>query len=215
MSKTLKTLVQCDFDGTVTEKDVSFMILDAFAVGDWRQVHKKYQAGEITVGRFNSDVFAMVKADRERMLKYAREQVKIRPGFRELVTLCRKKNFRFVIVSNGLDFYIEAILKALGLSDIEIHAARTRFHPHGLKVQYLGPDGTPLDDGVKEAYASSFLGEGYRVIYIGDGTSDLAPARKCHHIFATDNLLALCRQDNLDCTPFTSFNEVVSVLESW
>ncbi len=30
-----KTLVQCDFDGTITEEDVSFAMLDAFADGDW------------------------------------------------------------------------------------------------------------------------------------------------------------------------------------
>lgn len=210
-----KTLVQCDFDSTVTEEDVSFMILDAFANGDWRETLKQYQEGRISVGRFNSDVFTMVKADRERLLKFVREQVKVRPGFHKLVSVCRRQNSRFVIVSNGLDFYIEAILKDLGLSDIEVHAAKTHFHPGGLTVQYIGPDGTPLDTGFKEAYVNSFLGEGYRVIYVGDGSSDLSPARQCHHIFATGSLLTLCRQANLNCTPFTDFNEVVSVLESW
>ena len=37
-----KTLVQCDFDGTITEEDVSFMLLDAFADRDprrWRQLY--------------------------------------------------------------------------------------------------------------------------------------------------------------------------------
>ena len=29
----MKTLVQCDFDNTIAESDVSFMLLDAFAGG--------------------------------------------------------------------------------------------------------------------------------------------------------------------------------------
>ncbi len=40
LTRATKTLVQCDFDGTVTEEDVSFMLLDAFANGGWRQLHQ-------------------------------------------------------------------------------------------------------------------------------------------------------------------------------
>lgn len=215
MSEVSKTLVQCDFDGTITEEDVSFMMLDTFAGGDWRQLFKEYQDGKISVGRFNTDAFAMVKADRESLLKVAKGKVKIRPSFHELVVCCRRQGFRLVIVSNGLDFYIEEILRDIGEGDIEIFAAQTRFHPGGLKVQYIGPDGNSLDDAFKEAYVNLFLGEGYRIIYVGNGTSDLSPARQCHYIFATGDLLAHCKQANLSCTPFTDFNEVVRVLELW
>ncbi len=209
-----KTLVQCDFDGTITEKDVSFMLLDAFADRDWRQMLREYHEGKISVGRFNTDAFAMVKADRQALLEVARSnKMKIRRGFQELVACCRKKGFRFVIVSNGLDFYIEEILRDSGVRDIEVFAAKTRFRPEGLKVQYIGPDGSHLDEDFKEAYVNSFLGEGYRIIYVGNGTSDFLPARQCHHIFATGDLLAHFKQANLNCVPFTDFNEVVRVIE--
>lgn len=213
MSEITKTIIQCDFDGTVTEKDVSFAMLDAFADGDWRQLFSQYQEGKITVGRFNTDAFAMVKADRQSLLEVARSMVKVRPGFHKLLECCHSKGFRFAIVSNGLDFYIEEILQGLGLGDVEVFAAQTRFHTGGLKVQYIGPDGSPLDKDFKGAYVNLFLGEGYRIIYIGNGTSDLAPARQCHHIFATGDLLRHCQRTKLACTPFTNFNEVVRVLE--
>ncbi len=208
-----QTLVQCDFDGTITEKDVSFALLDAFADGDWRQLFREYQGGKISVGRFNTDAFAMVKASRESLLKVVESRVKVRPGFHELVAYCRHRNFRLVIVSNGLDFYIKEILKDIGEGDIEVFAAQTRFHSGGLEVQFVGPDGSHLDDNFKGAYVDSFLGEGYRIFYVGNGTSDILPAKRCHHIFATGDLLAHCQQANLDCTPFTNFNEVVRVLE--
>jgi len=211
----IKTLVQCDFDGTITEEDISLMLLDTFADGDWRQMFREYHEGKISVGRFNTDAFAMVKADRENLLKVARSKVKIRPGFHELVACCRRKGFRLVIVSNGLDFYIDEIFKDMGISDIEVHAAETRFHTEGLRVQYIGPDGSHLDKDVKGAYVNSFLREGYRLIYVGDGISDILPARRCHHIFATGDLLAHYKQTNLGCIPFTEFNEVVRVLELW
>ena len=208
-----KTLVQCDFDGTITYDDVSFAMLDAFADGHWKHLFEEYEKGHISVGRFNTDAFAMVKASRQQLLEVARNSAKIREGFQDFVACCRNKNFRLVVVSNGLDFYIHDILGNVGLGDIPIFAARTTFDGNGLKVQYIGPEGNHLDDDFKGAYVESFLAEGYRMLYVGNGTSDLPPARRCSHIFATDSLLRHCRQANLACTPFTSFTEVIKVLE--
>ncbi len=213
--ETKKTLVQCDFDGTITEADVSFMMLDAFAGGDWRQLFRDYEEGRITVGDFNTRAFSMVKTDRESLLEEVRGKIIVRLGFHELVAYCRRKGFRFVIVSNGLDFYIEEILKSIRMADLEVFAAQTRFHPEGLKVQYIGPDGAYLDTDFKVAHVNSFLNEGYRIIYMGNGDSDFSPAQKSYHVFATGTLLERCREGNLGCTPFTDFNEVVKVLESW
>ncbi|MFC2016248.1 MtnX-like HAD-IB family phosphatase [Chloroflexota bacterium] len=208
-----KTLIQCDFDGTITEEDVSFELLDTFAGGNWRQLFREYQDGKMSVGHFNSEAFARVKADRETLLKVAKDKVKVRPGFQKLVAYCHKQNFRLVIVSNGLDFYIEEILRDIGAGEIEVFAAQTRFHPEGLNVQYIGPEGNHLDDNFKVAYVNSFLEEGYRIFYAGNGTSDISSARKCHYIFATGNLLDYCKQTNLGYASFTDFNEVVRVLE--
>jgi 2-hydroxy-3-keto-5-methylthiopentenyl-1-phosphate phosphatase len=208
----MKTLVQCDFDGTVTEEDTSFFLLDAFAQGDWRRLLREYREHKISVGEFNTKAFAMVKADKPTLLEALQGKVKVRAGFHELVNYCRRKDFRLVIVSNGLDFYIEATLKDLGLENIEVHAAQASFHSEGMKVQYMGPDGKRLEDGVKEAYTKSFLKLGYRVIYVGNGDSDFAPAKYAHHVFATGELLVYCRENNLNYKPFDNFVDVVSDL---
>ncbi len=212
-TEVMKTLVQCDFDGTVTEEDVSFLLLDAFASGDWKHLLRQYQEGKITVGQFNAEAFAMVTADKQTLLRRVKDEVKVRTGFHELVAFCRRKGFRLVIVSNGLDFYIEKILGDIGMEEIEVFAAQTHFSPKGLEVQYIGPDGSRLDSDFKQAYVNLFLSEGYRIIYMGNGSSDISPASQCHHVFATGVLLTHFKQINLDCTPFTDFHEVVRVME--
>jgi len=208
-----KPLIQCDFDGTITEEDVSFTLLDTFAGGDWRQLFGEYRQGKISVGHFNAEAFAMIKSDRQSLLESIKGRVKIRAGFHELLAYCGRKGLRLVIVSNGLDFYIEAILRDIGVENVEVFAARTRFRPEGLQVQYIGPDGSPLDDNFKEAYVSFFLGGGHRIIYVGNGASDISPARQCHHVFATDEMLAYCRKMNLECSAFADFNDIVRGLE--
>jgi len=209
----MKTLVQCDFDGTITEEDVSFELLDLFADGDWRQLLGEYREGKISVGCFNTKAFAMVEASKQTLLGAVKGRVKIREGFGEMLACCQRLGFRFVIVSNGLDFYIEAILRDIGLESIEIFAAKTWFYPGGIQVRYTGPGGRGVEDGFKEMYVSSFLESGYRVIYVGNGLSDILPARKSHHIFATGELLARCQQMDVDCVPFASFNDIVRELE--
>lgn len=211
----VKTVIQCDFDGTVTEADASFVLLDEFADGDWRRVLEEYKAGKIPVGGFNSRAFGMVKQEKKTLLDFlfSQDRLKIRPGFRELLGYCSQKGIEFVIVSNGLDFYIEAILQNIGVNSLKVCAARSRFSPDGMKVQYVGPDGRALDDNFKEAYTRLFLKRGYRVIYIGNGVSDMRPAKRASHIFATSDLLNSCRRANVSCTPFNDFNDVLNGLQ--
>ena len=209
----MKTLIQCDFDGTVTEEDVSFALLDTFAQGDWRQLLQQYREHKISIGEFNTMAFAMVKADEHRILESLQGGVKVRAGFHRLVSYCLGKGLRLVIVSNGLEFYIRVVLKDLGLTNIEVHAAQASFHPKGMKVRYAGPDGKRVNDGFKEAYVQSFLRLGYRVIYIGNGDSDVAAAKHAHHVFATGDLLAHSKENKLNCKPFKDFRDVVKDLE--
>jgi 2-hydroxy-3-keto-5-methylthiopentenyl-1-phosphate phosphatase len=209
----MKILVQSDFDGTITEEDASFFLLDAFAQGDWRQLLREYKEHRISVGEFNTRAFAMVKADKHRLLEALQGNVKVRAGFHELVDYCLNKGLRLVIVSNGLDFYIRAVLKDLGLGDVEVYAAQASFHPAGMKVRYMGPDGKRVNDGFKEAYVELFLRLGYRVIYIGNGDSDVAPAKYAHHVFATGDLLAYSKDNKLNCKPFKDFREIIKDLE--
>ncbi len=211
---TMKTLVQCDFDGTITEEDASFYLLDAYAEGDWRSILQEYKEGRITVGEFNTRAFAMIRQDEATLLSKLDENVRIRPGFRELLDYCAYRGFRFTIVSNGLQFYIEAILRALGIKGVEVRAATNVFHPDGVKVQYVAPDGTILQDGFKEAYIKLFLSQGYRVVYVGNGTSDSYASRHAHVVFATGDLLNYYQRHELPCIAFDDLSDVVNGLSS-
>jgi len=207
-----KTLIQCDFDGTVTEKDISYLILDTFANGDWKKLVADYRENKISVDYFNKQAFAMVRASKETLTEFVRGKAKLRPGFKELIDYGHQRDFRLVIVSNGLDFYIDAILNDAGIRNIEVFAAQTKFCPEGIKVQYIGPDGNQANDGLKEIYTKLFLAEGYRLICLGNGVSDIYPARLAHHVFARDDLLSHCTKENIACTPFNDLNDVVEDL---
>jgi 2-hydroxy-3-keto-5-methylthiopentenyl-1-phosphate phosphatase len=206
-------IIQIDFDGTITEEDVSFVLLDTFAKGDWRKLFQQYRENKISVGDFNTKAFAMVKAGSEELLQVARDKVRLRDGLHNLVAYCQERGFRLVIVSNGLDFYIKSILENVGLGNIEVHAAQTKFNPGRLEVQYIGPEGNPLNSGFKEAYTKLFLKQGYQVAYVGNGPSDIFPETLAEQVFARDGLLESCREKKLKCKPFDNLNDVVRGLK--
>ena len=212
----MKTLIQCDFDGTITEEDVSFLLLDIFADPSWREMLKEYLAGKMGVGIFNTRAFAMIKADRQTLLDVVLNsgRVVIKPGFPELVNYCRTAGMEFIIVSNGQDFYLNALLQQMGVTGVKFFAAQTRFLSEGLEVNYIGPDGSIVTNDFKESYTKLFLSQGYQVIYIGNGVSDYFPARHARHVFATGDLIGKCREANLDYTPFNDLHDVIRGLQS-
>ena len=208
-----KTLLQCDFDGTLTDADVSFLILERYAEGDWRAVLRDYQEGSIPVGDFNNRAFAMVKKDRATLERLVREEARLRPGLHELVEYCRIHDVAMTVVSNGLDFYIRALLCHNGFGHIKIEAARTVFTPQGLDARYFDSEGRELLHEFKACYTQQFADQGYRVFYAGNGPSDVPASRLASHTFATESLLEYYRREKLPHTPFTDLNDIVAGLK--
>jgi 2-hydroxy-3-keto-5-methylthiopentenyl-1-phosphate phosphatase len=99
------------------------------------------------------------------------------------------------------------------VENIKVFAAQTRFTIKGIEAKYIGLNGAQLESDFKEAYVNSFRRTGHGIIYIGDGLSDIRPAKQAHHIFARGELLTYCNKANLDCTPFINLNDVVRGLE--
>ena len=210
----VKLAVQLDFDGTITEEDVSFLLLDTFASGDWRKYLAEYTARKMTVSAFSKKVFSLITADEKTLTDFVLNSpgAKTRRGLWELMDYCKRKSVKVVIVSNGLEFYIKAILDKKRITGVDVHAAESVFSPSGMQVRYIGPDGKELDDGFKEAYTDELCRQGYQVIYIGDGPSDIYSARKVKNVCATGQLLKLCQSEDLNWHPFEDFLDVVKVV---
>ena len=212
----MKTAIQCDFDGTVIEGEISILLLDEFADGNWREIDDAFYNGQISIADCSKKCFSMIKADEKTLKEFVLESVNItvRDGFVELCNYCTQRGHYFVIVSNGLTFYIEAILNDIGISNIGIFAGQNQFDPGGMEVKYVGPDGVEPESDFKEACTKMLKRQGYSVICIGDSISDIYTARRASHIFATGNLREICRQENLEYIPFSDFHDVINGLKN-
>jgi len=211
---TKPTSLLCDFDGTVTAIDTGVLILDRFTKGDWRTLDKLYDLGHATVEEVLSREFAMVRAERGAILNAIDGKVPLRRGFTQLVKFCTRVGIPLTIVSYGLDFCIERILGRAGLrGQVELCSPRSKVTPEGIVFTYpkrLASGSVNMKDDLLLGYRES----GYRVVFVGDGASDLPAARKADECFVIkgSKLEELCRREVVGCTSVLSFDPVERAL---
>ena len=202
-------IIQCDFDGTIIRNNLSILLRETFAHSDWQKIELDYLQGHLTVEQSNKLQFAFIKEPKEKLQEFVRQHIEVRPGFVEFVRYCRDTSTPLVIVSSGLDFYIEPVLAEIGTPDLELHCGQTSFGENGVAVSYTDPEGNIINEGFKKTYLASLKKRGRNIIYIGDGLSDLEAARDADHVFATGHLLKLLRAESVLCSVFFDFYDLL------
>ena len=205
--------VQCDFDGTVTVRDVGVAIMRTFASPQREEVEASYLAGEISVEESNKRQYALARVGPEELEQFISKTPVVRDGFTEFVGFCRAAGIPLVIVSCGMDLYIEPILKRLGMADIEHYSASARFKDGTVDVQYIDPWGVNRVEGFKSAYLRYLRQRGHPIIYIGDSISDIAPAMEADYVLATGTLVEYLRTRGKPHFPFDTFHDVTRYIK--
>ncbi len=207
--------VLCDFDGTITLIDTAEYILDKFADGDWRGVERLLEEGVITIEECMGRQFEMIQMSRERMVQILDEVTYPRPGFQEILDLCRADDHRFRITSAGLDFYIRHFLAAHGWDrKAEVVAPRVTDSGPGVRFEFP-PKKHHQARNFKEDNVLEERAAGRRVAYIGDGTSDHWAAMSADLAFAVrgSKLDRSLERDGKEHRTFTDFYQVIEVLK--
>lgn len=206
--------VVCDFDGTIAEQDVCLSLLETFAGDGWRQLEADYEQGRIDLPTCLVGQVATFAAPLDTLVAWARQNARLRAGFPEFVAFCRQQSLPLLVVSAGLDFYIQAILEREGLQDLDVTCIATEA-PAG-RVQVRLPLAGYADLGslsdFKEVVVHQQQQQGRRVVFVGDGSTDFNAARSADLVFARDKLLAHCRREGIPCTPFDTFADVQAPL---
>ena len=206
-------IIQCDFDGTITRNNLSTLLREQFACGEWRRIELDYLRSRVSVEQSNRLQYALIEEPRERLQEFVRQHIDVRPGFREFVRYCRDNAIKFVIVSSGLDFYIETVLVEIGMPDLELHCGRTVFTKDGIGISYTDPEGNTVDKGFKDKHLFWLKRSARDLIYIGDGLSDLEAARCADHVFAIGHLATLLRAESVAWSCFIDFYDLLSQMQ--
>ena len=210
-----KVLVVSDFDGTICTADVGDGLNARFAAPEWREIDRAYTRGEIGSRLAYPRVAALMQGiTREQMLAFALRQARIDPGFPAFVAFCRARGYDLKVISDGLDFYIEAVLERDGLTDIEFYANAVSFSaPDRIAVDFPHLNERCAKCGTcKSALIERFRPDYDRILYIGDGHSDVCPSQRADRIFAKGVLLEKCMQNGTPCSPYRTFEDILRML---
>jgi len=207
--------IVCDFDGTALTEDLGDRVAMRFAGEEnYREAEEGYRAGAYPFGALLRRVFAPITASREEIAEFARAEAVLRPGFERFLDACRIGGLRFLIVSAGLDAYIEPVLERLPRplrGHVEVRANAATLSPRGLDVTFHGSDcgfcGFCKGNVVRELQAA-----GHKVLVCGDGTGDRHAADAADAVFARlgSSLVRYCRDRAIPHEVFETFDEVMA-----
>jgi 2-hydroxy-3-keto-5-methylthiopentenyl-1-phosphate phosphatase len=208
MSVLKHVAVLCDFDGTVVPYQTIAEIYRRYAGPSCQGYVERWQRGEISSQQELKGCFATITATRAEMESFL-DTIPIVSGFARFVRFCEQRDYRLVIVSEGLRWSIEYILSRRGIDPLTVFANEIRFEPHGLELSFPWHDPAyPMYGVSKATVVRWYQKEGCHVVFIGDGVTDEAAVTVADVVFARDALLASCRRLEIDVIPFDSFDDV-------
>ncbi|HSE82316.1 MAG TPA: MtnX-like HAD-IB family phosphatase [Gaiellaceae bacterium] len=212
MSK--RTLV-VDFDGTITEQD----LLDAIALafGDeevYREVDEGLDDHTLTLNEVIRREFEPVRAPLEDVQRWVLANVRVRPGFHEVVELARERGWRMVIVSSGFRELIEPVLEREGLSGLEILSNTVDPDPAGWKVRFRVSETCEVCGQPCKRSTAAALADGTELVYVGDGYSDRCAAELADLVFARRGLASYLEERGVPFERFDDFHSVARRLAS-
>ncbi len=204
-----------DFDDTAAAQNVAELLLHRFGSPTWTDVRERFREGEITLKDYQEITFREMRSDRATMAKHVREQASFRAHFGELADFCHQRSVPMCIVSQGLDFYIQALLDTSNHPTMPIHAVRAGFDGDGRIVDYAYdftyPDAPELGNS-KALMVRRFQDMGYHVFFAGDGRSDFEAGQVADTVFAHRQMAQMCSEAGIPFTPFTDFGPVLAAV---
>lgn len=209
--KQKKALVISDFDGTISTMDVGSRVLSHFTRKNWDDIDRQYVKGLIGSRVAYNKIAPLMTVNPARLNAYVLKLAKIDPFFVKFYRLARKKGVDVKIVSDGLDFYIRSIMEKHRLGEIEFYSNAVVFGPND-SLMFNFPQSNALC-GRCGTCKNKILNDHRlmyeKIIYVGNGHSDICPSRWADLVFAKDVLLKKCEEEGT--TPYRPFDDFSAV----
>ena len=201
-----------DFDGTITEQDLLDTIAQTF--GDpavYQEVDHGLDEGRLPLREVITREFAPVRRPLDEVVQWELDNVRVRPGFRELVEAAKEHDWRLTVVSSGFHELIEPIFEREGV-EVDLHANRVDPRPDGWRVLWqYGEDCGTCGESCKRSVAEELAGDS-ELVYIGDGYSDRCAAELADRVFAIRGLARYLDERGIAYEPFEDFHDILRSL---
>ena len=211
-----KNVIFCDFDGTITNNDNIIAIMKKFAPPEWLALKNGVLSQQISVQEGVGKMFALLPSSlNEEIIRFLKETARIRAGFQEFVRYAEGNGYELFIVSGGIDFFVYPLLEGL-VPPERIFCNCADFSGETIKILWPHECDKQCDNGCgccKPSLLRKLASREDNKIVIGDSVTDLAISQLADQVIARDFLLKKCRELGLPYKEFTTFHDVIELLE--
>ena len=209
-------VVVSDFDGTITTIDLVVALTTRVDNAN-QQTVDRINRRELGLYDGLTELFSRLPSgDRLQYEDYLRHLARFRSGFHRFERALKDAAIPFYIVSNGLDFILDAVL-----GPEEPHGPRrisnqARFDGPSIAIEWRYPCVAPCPGGCglckHQVVAELSLKHNAPVVYIGDGVTDINGARRADRVYARSHLAQWLEAEHVAYRPFETFDDILSDL---
>ena len=220
--KNYKLKIYCDFDGTVTKNDVWVSAFGKF-IKDRNKfdiVCEEFSSNVITSRECSLRELDLIEDFNFETLNSYLDKEEIDDYFRDFMEYCKKNDYEIILLSEGLDYYINYILNR---EKIDL-----KFFSNKMILKEI-----PGDNGKKKTKLTcefpypdehcTYCGMSKRnvlinntndldnevSVFIGDGTSDFCASNYADIVFAKRRLASYCWKNNITYFDFKNFKDII------
>lgn len=213
----MKTVFATDFDNTLTRKDFYWIVIDKYLGKAGCDLHAKWQNAEMKDVDYLNCVFNSIDKPEKQILRDI-DEIPMDETAVEFIRKFARDKGDVVIVSGGIDYYIDVILKKFGIRDlVTIYANEGYYLDRNL---FLVP---PKDErfyspvyGVDKGKVVGSLKREYDfVFFAGDSKPDFDAAKLADKVFARRGakLEQLLTDNQIPFEAFDSFSEIAASVD--
>lgn len=203
---TTELFVSIDFDGTITDADVTDEIIRNYARPGWEEAERLWEQGVIGSKECLKTQFSLVDAPASELMRFT-DSFAVDRGFKAFIAHLRRNDLRFAVISDGFKVFIDNIMRNNGLTGIPVYANRLREKDgrHDVSFPYANAN---CPSGVCKYDVALALSEGAPLIHIGDGRSDFCISEEARLVYSKGKLTGFCRDKGIPHIEFTDFSDV-------
>lgn len=208
-------IIVSDFDGTITKTDTLSKFLEDYADDKWLDIENDWRDGKFGSQECLVKQFALVPNLTPKLVDDFLDTMEIDDGFYSFANYAKDKGIPVVILSDGLDYFINKILEKNNIDFINVITNHAYFDERGKFIIEFPNDSRHCtnDAGTCKCKVVRNLKKRYeKVVYVGDGASDFCVSKEPDVVFAKAGLAEYCRVNDIKYTEYKTYKDVQRVM---
>lgn len=207
-------IILCDFDKTITLKDSTDEMVRLYNEEKLHDIMRRFRAKEINIKTYLSETLSLVgEITPDEFFRNMGKDLEIDPYFKEFM----EKRYEFIIVSAGTEENIDAVFSKnnINIEQNKIYANTLNFSENGITVNFIYDANCGFCGVCKKKILGKYREKYNKIVYIGDGSSDICAAREADVVFARrgERLAKIFEEENRPVIIYDSFKDVIEGLE--